>query len=107
MLIIHTGTGLSLLSAKSPLSPPNPSIHSSGDTLLFTFPLITHKSLYVLPLFIPSSFSLPPLFFPSFYLCPSVDTHSERRAVLQVKQDSKTFPCDTHSHTRSHRLNDG
>lgn len=52
MLIIHTGTGLSLSSAKSHLTSPNPSIHSSGET---TFSLNSRLSSSVFTL---STFSL-------------------------------------------------
>lgn len=117
MLITHTGTGLSLRSAKSPLPPPNPSIHSSGDTLAlylsthhpqipllpflisFLFSLVLFQFLFAS--FILSIFSFS--FLPSFYVCPSIslcfiDEHSRRHAALRVEQDSKSFTSDAHTH---------
>lgn len=71
MLIIHTGAGLSSCSAKSPLPPPNPSIHSSHPFLwrYLTLYLSTHyPEIPVYALLLLSSHSSIHIFLLSFSL---------------------------------------
>lgn len=137
MVIIHTGTGLSLRSAKSPPPPPpNPSIHSSHPLLwhYLALYLSTHHPeiplfLFFLPFisFLHPCFSLvsfsvsllsfhPSVYFPPFFSPLSVSVPPSP-SVLSTSTLEDTLFCKSNkparvlhlmdAHTHSDRLNAG